>query len=69
MGWFSDLFGSDSNKDSSKEVKIWFSKEHSSKSNPEKHTDTYRKVSDVAKPEKIAHNPCPETKISINRDK
>jgi hypothetical protein len=39
-----------------KETRITFSKEHTSKSNPQPHTDTYRQSSDQSRGEKIGHN-------------
>jgi hypothetical protein len=56
-------------KTPAKSARIWFSKEHTSKSNPGPHTDTYRKKSNESKPEKISHNPAGETKIPINKNK
>jgi hypothetical protein len=40
-----------------KEVKISFSREHQSKSNPEPHVDVHRRASDAAKSQKIDHSP------------
>ena len=51
-----------------KELNITWSKEHTSKSNPEPHHDVYRQRSDEAKPEKIGHNPAPTTKINIDKE-
>jgi hypothetical protein len=56
-------------KPSAQSARISFSKEHTSKSNPEPHVDVYRQLSNEAKPEKIAHNPTPENKVSINKHK
>lgn len=56
-------------KPSAQSAHIWFSKEHTSISNPEPHVDVYRQLSNEAKPEKIAHNPTPENKIEVNKKK
>ena len=48
-------------------AKLSFSREHTSKSNPEPHTDSYRQVSNSSHVEKTGHNPCPETRVEINR--
>ena len=50
----------------SESAKLSFSQEHTSKSNPEPHTDSYRKTSDSSRVEKTGHNPCPETRIAIH---
>jgi hypothetical protein len=39
-----------------KSTKVSFSKEHQSKSNPNKHVDVYRNQSDSSKTEKIGHS-------------
>ena len=48
------------------EVKIKFSKEHSSKSNPDNHVDVMRHPSDQAKGDKIGHSPMPTDKIPVS---
>ena len=67
MGFFSALFGKESDDSSDgKEAKIWFSREHVGKSSGRLETDTYRSV-DNGPTEKIAHNECEPTQISINK--
>lgn len=39
-----------------KETKITFSKEHTTKSNPQKYTDVNRRNSDSSKTQKIGHS-------------
>lgn len=72
MGFFSSLFGGSSSSGSSsgkgssgKTSEIWFSKEHVGSSG-KLETDTYRSV-DGGRTEKIAHNPCEQTKIPTNK--
>ena len=54
-------------KAKAKSGKLWFSKEHTSKSNPTPHTDSYRGVSNSPDTVKTGHNPCPEVKVPINK--
>jgi hypothetical protein len=39
-----------------KSTRLWFSQEHTSKSNPSRHVDSYRKQSDSSRTQKTGHS-------------
>lgn len=51
-----------------REAHLWFSREHTSESHPERHTDSYRQVSDQSHCEKTGHNECEEREITVRNE-